>query len=62
MTDTFTKQLLAGMRERAQWWIDNDGDTGTISGRAMRMAHDVIELVYEVERLEAILAGSRRPT
>lgn len=46
---------LREARERAQWWLDNEGDTGTVSGRSMLMARDVVSLVSVAEAARDVL-------
>ena len=42
-------------RERAQWWLDYEGDIGTISGRSMSMARASVACADLADRLAAAL-------
>lgn len=45
-----------GARERAEWWLENDGDVGTVSTRSMQLASDLLVVLDGWERVEALLS------
>jgi hypothetical protein len=44
------------MQQRAEWWLENEGDTGTVSGRSLQLARDSLALLAEIQQLRDALA------